>query len=406
MNILVLLGDFHGVGFQRGLLPYHWVARMAGHNVTVAPGVPMNPPAEGEAADHFRTDRCIYTWDMVVAQLSRNDESEAFLREYKRRGGRILFEIDDSYRNIPVGNPARANLKIEMVECLERCLAMADAATTTTDTLAGYYRHLQPNMFVARNALDPHQYGPLLDSGEPPDDGTLRVGWAGSQGHLRDVEMIVRPMTKFLKAHPHAQFVVAGSDWRGLFPRTVHPQIRFAGSTFDPDPDDPKGQKVKLLYQPGESTPAERYPKFLYDLYLHFAIAPILPSEWNAAKSELKLLEYGALGIPAIASDWTPYREYYDRAAKRDDLGGSVCLLAKTEDEWLAALFALAADRDLRDRLRRANRHFVLTEHLIHQRLGEWMAAIDFVMAQGPQQLMAADFVQALLAAPMRVFAA
>jgi glycosyltransferase involved in cell wall biosynthesis len=246
-----------------------------------------------------------------------------------------------------------------------------------------------------------------LDTGEPYDDGIFRVGWAGSQGHLRDVEMIVRPMVKFLKATPNARFLLGGADWRTLFPKTVHPQLMFMGSTFDPDPSDPAKMKVKTVYAPGERTPAERYPEFLYNLYLHIAIAPLLPLKWNALKSELKLLEFGAVGVPVIASDWGPYREYFERAEERTDLPGPVCVLVENQDDWLDALTAMHADKGLRDRIRRANRHFVLTEHLIHNRLPEWLAAIEFVM-QG-KDVNAAEKVRQLklvAAGTMREFAA
>jgi hypothetical protein len=50
------------------------------------------------------------------------------------------------------------------------------------------------------------------------------------------------------------------------------------------------------------------YPAALAALNLDVAIAPLEINAFNEAKSNLKLLEYGALGYPVVCSDIVPYQ--------------------------------------------------------------------------------------------------
>jgi hypothetical protein len=62
-------------------------------------------------------------------------------------------------------------------------------------------------------------------------------------------------------------------------------------------------------------------------LKCHVGIAPLLDTPFNRCKSNLKLLEYGAVGLPTIASNVTPYK----------DSPGLLIRKARSKD-WLRAL--------------------------------------------------------------------
>lgn len=52
----------------------------------------------------------------------------------------------------------------------------------------------------------------------------------------------------------------------------------------------------------------ERYPAKLASLNLDLALAPVEDNFFNTCKSNLRLMEYGACGIPVICSDVACYR--------------------------------------------------------------------------------------------------
>ncbi len=53
------------------------------------------------------------------------------------------------------------------------------------------------------------------------------------------------------------------------------------------------------------------YPAKLASLDLDLALAPLEQHPFNECKSHLKLLEYGVLGYPVIATDIRPYQGDY-----------------------------------------------------------------------------------------------
>jgi glycosyltransferase involved in cell wall biosynthesis len=60
------------------------------------------------------------------------------------------------------------------------------------------------------------------------------------------------------------------------------------------------------------------------------ALAPLEQNEWNSCKSELKIIEAAAYGLPVIASGVEPYLKHLNNA------GVKFCL--NTPDEWYKAM--------------------------------------------------------------------
>ena len=79
-----------------------------------------------------------------------------------------------------------------------------------------------------------------------------------------------------------------------------------------------------------------------YTMFSQFdiCIAPILPTPFNDAKSEIKSLEAGRGGIPIVATNFGPYRRYVDHGED-----GMLCL---NEEDWFTHLRALVFDHDMR----------------------------------------------------------
>src|SRR5574337_897705 len=94
-------------------------------------------------------------------------------------------------------------------------------------------------------------------------------------------------------------------------------------------------QRMRQLLPRASRQPSRRVTEYmgLYDGHLA-ALAPLAPNEFNRCKSNLKLLEAGAKGIPLLASDVAPYRSGADvRCA----------MLASNAGEWEANMRACRA---------------------------------------------------------------
>ena len=120
----------------------------------------------------------------------------------------------------------------------------------------------------------------------------------------------------------------------------------------------------------------ETYPDKLAMLNLDIAVAPLEHNRFNEAKSNLRILEYGMLGWPVIASAIEPYRD------------APVCLVSNQPRAWISAIRERASDLESAwlegDKLR----DWVQENWLLRQHLDEWHAALsptDRVKRQQPE---------------------
>lgn len=90
----------------------------------------------------------------------------------------------------------------------------------------------------------------------------------------------------------------------------------------------------------------------------HIGIMPLKDDEWSRGKCGLKLLQYMAAGIPAVASPVGVNKEII-----QDGKNGFLC---STEDEWYERLLKLCNDPELRKRMGNAGRKTVEDKYSIN----------------------------------------
>lgn len=88
--------------------------------------------------------------------------------------------------------------------------------------------------------------------------------------------------------------------------------------------------------------------------YYDIGIAPLVDIPFNAARSNIKVKEYAASGVPWLASPRAPYRALGERE------GG----LLVEDDAWDAALEALICDKRRRKQLARAGKSWAKTQRI------------------------------------------
>jgi glycosyltransferase involved in cell wall biosynthesis len=138
------------------------------------------------------------------------------------------------------------------------------------------------------------------------------------------VGQVVSPVRRFLRRFPGWDFRLAGTDYRPTF--KVGDRAVFSKWVHISDDD------------------REYFTSPDWDI----GLAPVAPTAFNASKSYLKALEYGALGIPVIASDWYPYRGFVKH--------GETGFLVRRDHEWLQYMSELARDDALREKMGAAAR--------------------------------------------------
>jgi tetratricopeptide (TPR) repeat protein len=204
--------------------------------------------------------------------------------EARRRRRRLtVYEINDHFLAPQPWNPT-AYLAANLISrSLSSQLArQADCLQLTVDQLDRRFGHLN-----ARRAIFPNQLWdaptPSLDSA--PASGRVRLGWGGSLGHREDVKWVIPVLRGTLSRHPEVTLAIMGDpSLRDLFAWV------------------PRGQ-FELTFGGG----IDAYRSFVAGL--HIGLAPLLPTEFNRCRSDMKFLEYTAGGALTIASALEPYRQ-------------------------------------------------------------------------------------------------
>ena len=93
-------------------------------------------------------------------------------------------------------------------------------------------------------------------------------------------------------------------------------------------------------------------------------IIPLVNTEFNKCKSELKYIEFTALGVPVVASDVEVYRNTIEE--------GVTGFLANDENEWVAKLSRLIDDPKLRNGILNNARDDILENYDLRDRAKQW----------------------------------
>ena len=290
-------GGPSGCGWYRIVLPFDELARH-GWQAGYSAGKP--PPA----SESYR---------VIVSQRM---DKHAALPDWRRLRikHRLVYEIDDDVFSVDAVNHMAHNVysRGDTQDAVIHAAQVADIVTVSTVPLAEVMRERtgHPDIRVLPNCIPDG----VLTLERNRNRRKLIAGWQGGASHGADVAMIADPLREFLDTVPRAEFHLVGTD----FSKTI-------------------GRKCRVTPWVPVSANLDYYRVIDFDI----GLAPLTGTRFDQSKSHIKALEYAALGIPVIASDCEPYRDFV--------LHGVTGFLVKRQDEWLKYLAELAADSELRE---------------------------------------------------------
>lgn len=260
-------------------------------------------------------------FDVVIGQRIVNDQLTKILNVTRAANKLVIVETDDYLHRIPVNNPAyntymkggKPDLGI-----YAQNLALANGLTVSTPELKEFYSKTNNNIEVVPNLID-------FDIREWPDpqfnDGSkpIRVGWTGSSSHIVDIDIIGPVLKEILTKYPSVRYVHYSTD--------VILEHLLTKYKLPPD---------QIDFMPPVSFNSHPSNMIHFDI----GLAPLDSNEFNRAKSDLKLKEYSAVGVPFVASKLAPYHRYTDQG-----MDGFTCT---NNREWVEAVSLLIEDTQKR----------------------------------------------------------
>lgn len=268
-------GLLTGSGFVRVGLPYLNDEILKAWNVKQSP--PLPPIGTADVALIQRE---------VIGYTAEN--LEKWLSEWRFNGGKIVYEIDDDLldenglkQRGHKDNPTITASKVQML------LEVADQVHVSTKTLKNKFKKFNNNIHVIPNVLDPLIW--KLD--EQPkrtnkhSGDKIKIGYIGTETHYNDLILIENAMNLIKSKYGNKIEV----EVIGVF------------------------QNLKPLFGTRVALPKRTdYPSFVEWLLKRvdwdIGIIPLIEDSFNSYKSNLKFLEYSALGLPIIVSDVYTYR--------------------------------------------------------------------------------------------------
>jgi glycosyltransferase involved in cell wall biosynthesis len=313
--------DSSGCGFYRIEMPLAEYARRGGQ-----------AEWSTEMPDWAREDA-----DVIVGQRVGLSGASRLWQELCRKGRSLMvLELDDDLWNIDTSNTtAFKTFTPQLLDNLSRNVASAHVVTVTTEALAEVIRPMNTNVVVVPNRIPAW----LLEHDKPAVDD-MTIGWAGSGSHAMDWDDAVPQVGRFLKRNPEVHCHIVGGAFRSMASWPLD-QLRVTHWM----------QSVEDYYRV---------------LDFDVGLAPLRAHIFNKSKSNLKALEYAALGIPVVASSVGPYEAFI----KPEETG----LLVRHDHEWDSRLRALTGDTQMRTEMGH-NARQLAAQHTIEGNLESWLGA-------------------------------
>lgn len=227
----------------------------------------------------------------------------------------IIYEVDDLLYDIEDWNFANdwyKDKKHFIVESMKNC----DGIITSTHTLKSEYSKYNNKIAVIENHLPKFLWGTPEFNGI--ENKKPKIIYAGSMNHFSTKENI------------------KGGDFSETLLNFIRETVDkyswiFIGG-YPLELNDLKNNKIQYL--PWQLI--WNLPNVLKSIHANVAIAPLFKNHFNECKSNIKLLEYTAAGIPTICTNIDPYK--------------NAVVKCETDEFMISKIEELAWNMDLQER--------------------------------------------------------
>lgn len=284
--------------------------------------------------------------DIIIIQrdVLDSDFSKKLIDYCKLYDIKIIYEIDDDLLNIDESHP-EYEYYLKSSEIIKFILENSNAVTVSTENLKEKLNSYNNNIFVIKNTLVPIWNEGAIFSHNKSNSNILKIGYMGTITHENDIKIIEKSIENvidyFKKKNITVEFEVIGGTSKKLV-------------------------SAKQINVPANSVV---YPDFIRWLKKivdwNIAIAPLDNNNLNSSKSEIKYLEYTALGLPGIYSAVGSYKEVIED-------GKNGIIVYNNEKSWTDNIIYLLENQRLQDKIRKNAKENVQKEYSMDVAVKYW----------------------------------
>lgn len=327
IRILAIPSDQYGVGKFRVMGPYTHLQENYPNDFHVDIKYSVeNDDSEFDNYDVVILHSFIHNKVPFETNLSR-------IEWLKNKGIKVIVDIDDFWTPDHRHPMYQQIIKSETNKKKVQLLKAADYITTTTEVFKNTIikKIGLKNVIVFPNAIDENE--PQYKSNVEKSD-KIRFGWLGGSSHFHDLDLLKSGVSSTLSSYKDkTQFVLCGFDLRGnvkemdsqtgkVRERAIKPMetvwFQYERMFTDDYKSLDEDYKNFLLtfkeeqYDDIDKPYRRRWTKEISKYALNYntfdvSLAPLVDSEFNSNKSQLKAIESGFHKKALIASECNPY---------------------------------------------------------------------------------------------------
>lgn len=278
MKILVLINGQNGCDYHRMLLPFKYLPIKDGETMMVVDtfiqeGIPVNHLKDADIVAFSRTP------------FIGNTSMEWFRKKY---GFKVWCDIDDYWELYKDHYLYDQYRRTQATLSMQNSMRLADIVTCTNDRLAEKIKAFNKRVEVVPNGV-PFGYDQF--SPKRTERTLTRFMYVGGQSHYNDLNSIrevFRKCRQMNEISSKSEFIMAGYN-------TNSPQMQRMAAIMS----------CSRNFKTRPELPVRSYMEHYNNTDI--ALAPLQDNEFNTYKSNLKIIEAGAMGIPIIVSKMYPF---------------------------------------------------------------------------------------------------
>ena len=327
IKILAIPPDKHGVGKFRIMDPFKYIGENYSDDIHV--DISFN----ADRNDDFFKGYDIVVFHTFIHQTNHDDNINR-IKWLRSQGVKVIMDIDDLWfvdQRHPmyhhISNSKIGEMKVDMMKNV-------DYVSTTTPIFAQTIKNRLKldNVEIFPNAIDENE--PQFRIENTKSD-KVRFGWLGGSSHLHDLDLMANGISSVHNSHKDkVQFVLCGFDLRGTVTE-INPETKQQRQR-PIQPLETVWYKYEKIFTDDYKTLSNDYKTYLnlftekpeyndinepyrrrwtkeinsyatnYNTF-DISLAPLVDSEFNGNKSQLKVIEAGFFKKAIIASDTNPY---------------------------------------------------------------------------------------------------